>query len=154
MKKVQYCLYILIILFLIATESCSSSSLVKIDGSSVKIEQGQYNYDSIDLTFSAELTDTIPPDSGVFWSRYDGKFHKNGTPTHGITLSYEVLNPFGDVELKTLKDATGPSKTAQLPLPVFWTEENPYEYTLRVMFYINGKKKDCYTTRFRLTPIK
>jgi beta-galactosidase/beta-glucuronidase len=151
MKTTQYCSSILVFLLLIAAGSCSFSSRVKIDGNSVKIEQGQYNYDSIDLTFYAELTDTISPDKGVYWSRYDGRFHKDGTLTNGVTLSYEVLNPFGEVELRTLNDATGPSKTAQLPLPVFWSEENPYEYTLRVTFYINGKKQDCYTARFRLT---
>ena len=84
--------YILLFLFLIATESCSSSSLVKIDGNSIKIEKGQYNYDSIDLTFSAELTDTIPPDSGVFWSRDDGRFHKNGTLTRRKQHSFLCLS--------------------------------------------------------------
>ena len=144
-------LYISVFLLLLAAGACSFSPQVKIDGSSVKIEQGRYNYDSIDLTFYAELTDTIAPDR-VYWDRNDGRFHKDETSSDGMTMSYEVINPFGEVELTTFKDAAGPSKTAQLPLPVFWSEENPYEYTLRVTFYLNGKKQDRYFTRFHLTP--
>ena len=121
-----------------------------IDGDSVKVKQGRYDGETVELTFFAELTGTVSPERAVYWDRNDGRFHSESPTSDGITLSYEVFNPFGDLDLKTLSDNTGPSKTAALPLPVFSTPENPYEYTLRVTFYVNGRKHDTYRAKFLL----
>ena len=139
MKQHKCYLYVVVLLLLIVAGGCSNSSAIKIDKDSVTVKQGKYNYDSIDLTFYADLTGAIEPE----W--------RDANPNSGVTLAYEVINPFGETDLKAMCDAAGQAKTAQLPLPVFWSEEQPYEYTLRVTFYYNGKKKDRYVARFRLT---
>lgn len=150
MNKHRCYLYIVVLLLLIVAGGCSFSPAIKIDKESVKVEQGKYNYDSIDLTFYADLTRPIEPE-WTYYSKADGRFHRDTNPKSGVTLAYEVFNPFGELDLKTTCDAAGQAKTAQLPLPVFWSEELPYEYTLRVTFYYNGKKQDRYSARFRLT---
>ena len=121
-----------------------------IDGDSVKVKQGRYDGETVELTFFAELTGTVSPERAVYWDRNDCRFHSESPTSDGITLSYEVFNPFGDLDLKTLSDNTGPSKTVALPLPVFSTPENPYEYTLRVTFYVDGRKHDTYRAKFLL----
>lgn len=144
--------YLLLVLFWILTlAGCNSKSGIRIDKSSVNVVQGQYYGDCINLTFHADLTDSVKTGDRVYWSRYDGRFHQDKAPSNGVTLVYEVLNPFGELELKTMSDAPGTSNTVQLGLPVFWSEENPYEYTLRVTFFINAKKRDSFTARFHLT---
>lgn len=121
-----------------------------IDGDSVKVKQGRYDGETVELTFFAQLTGTVSPERAVYWDRNDGRFHSESPTSDGITLSYEVFNPFGDLDLKTLSDNTGASKTVALPLPVFSTPENPYEYTLRETFYVNGRKHDTYRAKFLL----
>ena len=121
-----------------------------IDRDSVKVEQGRYTGETINLTFYADLTGLVSPERVVYWDRGDARFHRIQDPGDGITLSYEVLNPFGELDVKTLSDKVGPSKTVTLPLPVFSTPENPYEYTLRVTFYIYGRKRDTYRAKFLL----
>ena len=150
MNKHRCYLYIVVLLLLIVAGGCSFSPAIKIDKDSVKVVQGKYNYDSIDLTFYADLTGYIAPE-WTYYSKADGRFHRDTNPKSCVTLAYEVFNPFGELDLKAMCDAAGQAKTAQLPLPVFWSEDLPYEYTLRVTFYYNGKKQDCYTARFRLT---
>lgn len=140
----------LIALFvLLVLSGCSFESGIKIDRDSVKIIQGKYNGETVDLTFYADLTSTVDSE-WTYWSKSDGRFHQYKHPNAGTTLCYEVFNPFGELDLKTLSDKVGSSKTVTLPLPVFWSEDNPYEYTLRVTFYYNAKKQDSFSVRFRL----
>ena len=139
------------ILLVLALCGCDRNSGVKIDRSSVKVEQGRYTGETINLTFYAELTDMVPPIRSVFWDKADGRFHQSGTPVDGVFFVYEVFNPFGERDLKTMSEKAGPSKTVTLPLPVFSTPEDPYDYTLKVTFYYGSRKKDVYSTKFRLT---
>ena len=136
---------------LLVLSGCSFESGIKIDRDSVKIIQGKYNGETVDLTFHADLTSTVESE-WTYWSKSDGRFHREAhpNPNGGITLCYEVFNPFGELDLKTLSDEVGSSKTVTLPLPVFGSEDNPYEYTLRVTFYHNAKKQDSFSVRFRL----
>ena len=140
----------IVVLLLIISGGCSSSPAIKIDQDSVKVEQGKFNYDNIDLAFYTDLTGTIE-NEWTYWSKKDGRFHTVNQPNSGTTLVYEVFNPFGDLELQVMNDTPGQAKTAQLPLPVFWTEDLPYEYTLRVTVFYNGRKQDRCFARFRLT---
>ena len=148
--KLKTVLGILVALILVSC-GCDQESRIRIDRDSVKVVQGRYTGETIDLTFYAELTDSIPPYREVYWCKGDGQFHSIQQTSNGVTLSYEVFNPFGELDLKTLSDNVGPSKTVTFPLPVFSTPENPYEYTLRVTFYFNGRKYDTYRGKFRLT---
>ena len=141
---------ILLLFLLIPFGGCSSGSGIKIDRSSVKIHQGKYYGDILELSFSTGLTGVIVPEE-VYWSRDDGRFHLDNTPSDGISFCYEVFNPFGESELKTLSDGIGPTKPVQLPLPVFWSEEYPYEYSLEITFYVNARVQDRYRAKFRLT---
>ena len=122
----------------------------KIDRDSVRVKQGRYDGETVELTFFAELTGVVSPVSAVYWDRNTGRFNSEQATSDGVTLSYEVFSPFGDLDLKTLSDNEGPSKTVALPLPVFSTPENPYEYTLRVTYYVNGRKHDTYRAKFLL----
>ena len=144
-RALHISLYVLLVLVL---HGCNLYG--KIDGDSVKVKQGRYDGETVELTFSAELTGEVSPERAVYWDRNDGRFHSEPATSGGITLSYEVFSPFGDLDLKTLSDYAGPSKTVALPLPVFSTPENPYEYTLRVTFYVNGRKHDTYRAKFLL----
>ena len=134
---------------LLVLSGCNFQSGIKIDRGSVKIIQGKYSGETVDLTFYADLTSTVEP-MWTYWSRYDGRFHQGEYPNDGTTLSYEVFNPFGELELKTLSDKVGSSKTVTLPLPVFGSDDNPYEYTLRVTLYYNARKLDRFSVKFRL----
>ena len=136
------------ILFVLAI--CGCDMYAKIDGDSVKVKQGRYDGETVELTFFAKLEGTVSPERVVYWDRNDGRFHSDPQPNDGVTFCYEVFSPFGDLDLKTLSDNLGPSKTVALPLPVFSTPENPYEETLRVTFYVNGRKHDTYSAKFLL----
>ena len=126
---------------------------IKIDGNSVQVIQGKFTGEMVYLTFSANLTSSVSSGRSC-WSRFDGQFHWDPYGGDGITLIYEVLTPFGDVDVSTMSTKVGPTHTVSLPLPVFWTEENPFEYTLRITFYIDAQKQDTYYARFRLTEPK
>ena len=136
---------------LLVLSGCNRNSGIKIDRDSVKITQGKYDGETVELTFYADLASNVEPE-WTYWSKSDGRFHREAhpNPNGGITLCYEVFNPFGELDLKTLSDEVGSSKTVTLPLPDFGSEDNPYEYTLRVTFYYNAKKQDSYSVRFRL----
>lgn len=143
----------LLVLLVLALCGCIRRPKIKIDRDSVKVEQGRYTGETIDLIFYADLTRVVTPTLGrtVYWSKNDGRFHQSETPIDGYFFVYEVFNPFGEQDLKTKSERVGPSKAATLPLPVFSTPEKPYEYTLRVTFYLNSRKEDTYLARFRLT---
>lgn len=94
----------------------------KIDGDSVEVKQGRYDGETVELTFSAELTGEVSPGWKVYWDRNDGRFHSEPPTSDGITLSYEVFNPFGELDLKTLS----------------------------VTFYVFGRKRDTYRAKFLL----
>lgn len=145
MREMKKILLLLLVLF----SGCRFDPGIKIDRSSVRIHQGKYYGDIIELSFSTGLTGVIVPEE-VYWNRNDGRFHLDELPSDGITFYYEVFNPFGESELKLLSDGVGPSKPVQLPLPVFWSEEYPYEYTLEITFYINARVQDRYRANFRL----
>ena len=142
-------LSLIVLSVLLFLSGCDLKSGIKIDRNSVKIIQGKFNGETVDLTFYADLTSTVEPE-WTYWSKSDGRFHQEEHPNDGTTLCYEVFNPFGELDLKTMSDKVGSSKTVTLPLPVFGSEDNPYEYTLRVTFYYNAKKQDSYSVRFRL----
>ena len=135
---------------LLILSGCIFKSGIKIDRDSVKINLVKYDGEWAYLTFHARLTGEVTPAERLFWSRDDGRFHRDANETDGIFIVYEVLNPFGEVDLKTKTEKPGTTNTATLPLPVFWTEENPYEYTLRITFYLNSRVQDRYSVRFRL----
>ena len=143
-------LFVLLVLVLCG---CVRRPKIKIDRNSVKVEQGRYTGETIDLIFYADLTKVVTPSLGrtVYWSRDDGRFHQSETPIDGYFFVYEVFNPFGELDLKTKSERVGPSKATTLPLPVFSTPEKPYEYTLRVTFYLNSRKEDTFLAKFRLT---
>ena len=143
-------LFVLLVLVLCG---CVRRPKIKIDRNSVKVEQGKYTGETIDLIFYADLTKVVTPSLGrtVYWSRDDGRFHQSETPIDGYFFVYEVFNPFGELDLKTKSERVGPSKATTLPLPVFSTPEKPYEYTLRVTFYLNSRKEDTFLAKFRLT---
>ncbi len=132
---------------------CDSTPAIMIDRDSVKIVQGKYTGETLDLTFHADLTGTVDTER-VYWEHGDGRFHRDSFPQDGVTLSYEVFNPFGDLDLKTLNDRVGDSKTVTFPLPVFGTDDNPYDYTLRITLYINARKIDSYSAKFHLNEPK
>ena len=140
----------ILIAIILALPGCNRNSGVKIERNSVKVMQGRYTGETINLAFYAELTDTVSPIGGVYWSKADGRFHHE-TQVDSVHFLYEVFNPFGERELKTMSNQVGRSKTVRLPLPVFSTPEKPYEYTLRVTFYYGGQKYDTYSAKFRLT---
>ena len=145
-------LSLIVLSVLLVLSGCDLKSGIKIDRNSVKIIQGKYNGETVDLTFYADLTSTVEPE-WTYWSKSDGRFYHEADPNGGITLCYEVFNPFGELDLKTLSDKVGSSKTVTLPLPVFGSDDNPYEYTLRVTFYYNAKKQDSFSVRFRLNEL-
>ena len=147
MAKMRPAIIVLTVLLILT--GCNAKSGIKIDRNSVKVIQGKYNGETVDLTFYADLIATVEPE-WTYWDKSDGRFHRGEHPNDGTTLCFEVFNPFGELDLKTMSDKVGSSKTVTLPLPVFWTEDNPYEYTLRVTFYYNAKKQDSYSVRFRL----
>ena len=134
---------------LLVLSGCNRNSGIKIDRDSVKITQGKYDGETIELTFYADLTSNVEPE-WTYWSKSDGRFHRDEHPNDGTTLSYEVFNPFGGLDLKTMSDKVGFSKTVTLPLPVFGTKDKPYEYTLRVTLYYNARKQDSFNVRFSL----
>lgn len=140
---------IIVLTVLLILTGCNVKSGIKINRDSVKVIQGKYNGETVDLTFYADLTAKVEPE-WTYWDKSDGRFHRDEHPNDGTTLCFEVFNPFGELDLKTMSDKVGSSETVTLPLPVFWTEDNPYEYTLRVTFYYNAKKQDSYSVRFRL----
>jgi hypothetical protein len=143
----------LLVLLVLALCGCDRRPKIKIDRGSVKVEQGRYTGETIDLIFHADLTKVVTPslENTVHWSRDDGRFHQSETPVDHFFFVYEVFNPFGERDLKTTSHQVGPSKATTLPLPVFSTPEQPYEYTLRVTFYLNSRKQDTYLAKFRLT---
>ena len=147
MKARGHILFLLTLLLVLS--GCNLNSGIKIDRNSVQVIQGKYTGDMVYLTFSANLTSSVSPGRS-YWSRYDGRFHWDPDAGDGITLIYEVLTPFGEVDVSTMSTKVGPTHTVSLPLPVFWTEENPFEYTLRISFYIDAQKQDTYYAQFRL----
>lgn len=143
-------LSLIVLSVLLVLSGCDLKSGIKIDRDSVKVHLVKYDGEWAYLTFNACLTDKVTPAERVLWSRDDGRFHRDANETDGIFFVYEVLNPFGEVDLKTKSEKPGTTNAATLPLPVFWTEENPYEYTLRITFYLNSRVQDRYSVRFRL----
>lgn len=139
---------VLTLILLMSVSGCVSSHQNLIDRDSVSIEQGKYNQESIDLIFQASQIGTA--DSiWVYFDKSDARFHYGKENHDEFTVVYEVLNPFGEQELKTSRAGFGPGK-ASLPFPVFWSADSPYEYTLRITVYIYARKVDQYVTRFRL----
>ena len=95
---------------------CNLESGLKIDRNSVKVNLVKYDGEWAYLTFHARLTDEVTPAERVFWSRDDGRFHRDANETDGIFFVYEVLNPFGEVDLKTKSEKPGTTNAATLPL--------------------------------------
>lgn len=143
----------LLVLLVLALCGCIQRPKIKIDWGAVKVEQGRYTGETIDLVFYADLTRVVTPSlrKTAYWSRDDGRFHQSETPVDDFFFVYEVFNPFGEQDLKTTSKKVGPSKATTLPLPVFSTPDKPYEYTLKVTFYLNSRKEDTYLAKFRLT---
>ena len=129
---------------------CDFKSGIRIDRDSVNVVQDKYYGDCINLSFHAELTDSVKTNNRIYWSRGDGRFHQDNASSNGVMLIYEVFDPFGELELKTKSETPGTSRTVQLGLPVFWSEENPYEYTLKVTLYINSREQDTFSCKFHL----
>ena len=143
----------LLVLLVLTLCGCIQRPKIKIDRGAVKVEQGRYTGETIDLVFYADLTRVVTPSlrKTAYWSRDDGRFHQSETPVDDFFFVYEVFNPFGEQDLKTTSKKVGPSKATTLPLPVFSTPDKPYEYTLKVTFYLNSRKEDTYLAKFRLT---
>lgn len=117
----------LLVLLVLALCGCSQRPKIKIDRNSVKVEQGRYTGETIDLIFYADLTKVVTPSfrKTAYWSRDDGRFHESNTPVDNYFFVYEVFNPFGEQDLKTTSKKLALPNQPRFPFRFFRPRRNP-----------------------------